>query len=172
MARVYQAKPTSTKFLEGAIGGLLGGLAFGIVMSVADFLTPERPWWSTFWLFGTILTGTPVSEINNFNVVTYALGWLIHLLMFVLLGVGLVQYVPLFRKFKIDRILGGAIYGVIVFLAVYWYLVAFLNSNVSANLNLIALFIASVVGCAVMGWWLKRAATQSGDSTTTATTAA
>lgn len=158
MAQIYHAKPTSTKLLEGAIAGLLGGLAFALVMLIADFLTPQRPWWSTFWLIGTILTGTPVAEINRFNIVNIGLGLLLHLLVFALLGVGLVQYVPLFRRFKIDRILGGAIYGVVVFLSVYWYLVSFFFPGVSANLNLIALFIASVVGGAVMGWWLKRAA--------------
>ncbi|HYP19098.1 MAG TPA: hypothetical protein VEY08_03410 [Chloroflexia bacterium] len=158
MAQIYHAKPTSTKLLEGAIAGLLGGLAFALVMLIADFLTPQRPWWSTFWLIGTILTGTPVAEINRFNIVNIGLGLLLHLLVFALLGVGLVQYVPLFRRFKIDRILGGAIYGVVVFLSVYWYLVSFFFPGVSANLNLLALFIASVVGGAVMGWWLKRAA--------------
>lgn len=158
MAQIYHAKPTSTKLLEGAIAGLIGGLAFALVMLIADFLTPQRPWWSTFWLIGSILTGTPVAEINRFNVVNIGLGLLVHLLVFALLGVGLVQYVPLFRRFKIDRILGGAIYGVVVFLSVYWYLVSFFFPGVSANLNLIALFIACVVGGAVMGWWLKRAA--------------
>ena len=114
------------------------------------------------------MTGTPVAEINRFNVVNIGLGLLLHLLVFALLGVGLVQYMPLFRRFKIDRILGGAIYGVLVFLTVYWYLLSFLNSNVAANMNLIALFVASVLGGAVMGWWLKRAAApaQAAPSTT------
>ncbi|HEX8231289.1 MAG TPA: hypothetical protein VF826_18565 [Chloroflexia bacterium] len=158
MAKIYQPKPTSTKFLEGAVAGLLGGLAFVLVMTVADLLTPQRPWWSTFWLIGSIATGTPLAEINRFNIVTQLVGLVLHLLVFTLLGVGLVQYVPLFRKFKIDRILGGAIYGVIIFLTVYWYLLSFLSSTIAANMNLIALFVASVLGGAVMGWWLKRAA--------------
>lgn len=167
MARIYQPKPTSTKLLEGAVAGLLGGLAFVVVMTVADFVTPQRPWWSTFWLLGTILTGTPVSDINHFNIVAWILGLLLHLVVFALLGVGLVQYVPLFRRFKIDRILGGAIYGVLVFLTVYWYLLSFVSSTVSANMNLIALFIASVLGGAMMGWWLKRSAAQPGAATST-----
>ena len=158
MAQIYHAKPTSTKLLEGAMAGSLGGLAFALVMLVADFLTPQRAWWSSFWLLGTIFTGTPVAEINRLNIVNIVLGLLLHLVVFALLGVGLVQYVPLFRRFKIDRILGGAIYGVLVFLTVYWYLLSFVNSTVSANMNLIALFVASVLGGAVMGWWLKRAA--------------
>jgi hypothetical protein len=160
MARIYQPKPTSTKLLEGAIAGLIGGLAFAVVMLVADFLTPQRPWWSTFWLLGSIFTGTPVAEINRLNIVNSVLGLVLHLVVFALLGVGLVQYVPLFRRFKIDRILGGAIYGVLVFLTVYWYLLSFVNPTVSGNMNLIALFVASVLGGAVMGWWLKRAAAQ------------
>ncbi len=158
MARIYQPKPTSTKLLEGAIAGLLGGLAFVPVMVIADFLTPLRPWWSSFWLLGSILTGTPPDQITRFDIVTILAGLVLHLLVFIILGVGLVQYVPLFRRFKIDRILGGAIYGVVVFLTVYWYLLSFVNSTVAANMNLIALFVASVLGGAVMGWWLKRAA--------------
>jgi hypothetical protein len=158
MARVYQAKPISTKLLEGATAGLLGGVAFVIVMMVADFLTPQRPWWSTFWLIGSIVTGTPLADINTFNIVTLIVGLVIHLLIFALLGVGLVQYVPLFRRFKIDRIVGGAIYGVVIFLTVYWYLLSFVSPSVAGNMNLITLFVASVLGGAVMGWWLKRAA--------------
>jgi hypothetical protein len=127
-------------------------------MLVADLLTPQRPWWSSFWLIGSILTGTPVVEINHFNIVNWIVGLVVHLLVFGIVGVGLVQYVPLFRKFKIDRILGGAIYGVLVFLTIYWYLLSFLSSRVAANMNLIALFVASVLGGATMGWWLKRAA--------------
>lgn len=165
MARIYQPKPTGTKLLEGATAGLLGGLGFAVVMLVSDLLTPLRPWWSTFWLLGTIFTGTPVAEINRLNIVNIVLGLALHLVVFALLGVGLVQYVPLFRKFKIDRIVGGAIYGVVVFLTVYWYLLSFVNSTVAANMNLIALFVASVVGGAVMGWWLKRSAAPSGTAT-------
>ncbi len=158
MARIYQPKPTSTKLFEGASAGLLGGLAFALVMLIADFLTPQRPWWSTFWLIGSIITGTPMPEINRFNIVTLGVGLVLHVLVFTLLGVGLVKYVPLFRRFKIDRILGGAIYGVLVFLTVYWYLLSFVSPTAAANMNLIALFVASVLGGAVMGWWLKRAA--------------
>ncbi|MDQ3931137.1 MAG: hypothetical protein M3328_18575 [Chloroflexota bacterium] len=158
MARIYQPKRTSTKLLEGATAGLLGGLAFVAVMLVADLLTPLRPWWSTFWLIGSIVTGTPLAEINRFNIVTLLVGLVLHLVVFALAGIGLVQYVPLFRRFKIAKEIGGAAYGVLVFLTLYWYLLSFLNANVGANMNYLALFLASVLGGGLMGWWLKRAA--------------
>lgn len=142
---------------EGAVAGLMAGALVAVLMVLVDLLTPQRPWWSTPSLFGALLSGTPEGNAKDLNVAALVLGLVIHFILWALAGAGFVQYRPIFRRFKIDLILGGAIYGLIVYLLFYLYFFWSLKSGITANLNNIALAIASVLGGAVMGWWLKRA---------------
>lgn len=158
MAQVYHPKSTATKFLEGFVAGLLAGLLVALIMLVVDLLTPNRPWWSTVGLVGSLLSGTPEANIKNFDIVTYIIGAIIHFLIFGLMGLGFVQYVPLFKRFKIDLLLGGAIYGAIIYGAIFLYAFNVFKPGIPANMNNIALFIACVLGGVLMGYWLKRAA--------------
>lgn len=168
MAQVYHAKPLGTKLIEGATGGLIGALVVLVVMHGVDLLTPQRPWWSTVGLLGSMFVGTPEANVKNFDAVAYIVGLLVHFVIFALAGMGLVQYLPLFRRFKIDTILGGAIYGLIIYLTIYLYFFSVFKPGIPANMNNIALAIATVLGGAAMGWWLKRASQQT--STKKATT--
>lgn len=158
MAQVYHGKSTGAKLLEGLVAGLLGGLLVAIIMLAVDVVTPARPWWATVGLVGSLLSGTPEGNIKTFDIGTYIIGALIHFVIFALAGMGLVQYAPLFRRFKIDLILGGAIYGAIIYLAIFLYAFSIFKPGIPANMNNIALFIASVLGGALMGFWLKRPA--------------
>jgi hypothetical protein len=60
----------------------------------------------------------------------------------------------LFRRFKVHPVLGGALYGLFIWVAVH---LLFLNALTGGKLNLIALLVADVLAGAVMGWWLYRA---------------
>ena len=84
------------------------------------------------------------------------IGLLIHFLLFALIGLGFVQYLPLFRRFKINPILGGAIYGAIMGLLIYFVFLNVLKPDIIKAIDNKALIVASAIGGAVIGWWLSR----------------
>src|SRR5437868_3776947 len=136
MAQIYYPKKTSTKYLEGAVAGILGGVAGALVMTVGDALIPERSWWTSLGVVGAIFTGA-----SNFNTASPDWGsWIVGLVLtlaaYALFGMGLVGYLPLFRIFKLNPILGGILYGLLL-----WVLVdlIFLNPLTSGRLNMIVL---------------------------------
>jgi len=72
MAQVYYPKKTSQKFLEGAIAGLLGGVAALLVAVLSDVLTPNQSWWTSISVVGGILTG-----VKDFNTASPDMGSLL-----------------------------------------------------------------------------------------------
>ena len=153
MAQIYYPKKTSTKLAEGAVAGLLGGAASLPVMAVADVLTPQRSWWSTISLFGGIFTGSRDFNTASPDLAALAIGVLLVLAVFALGGLGFVNYLVLFRRFKVPAWLGGALYGVLlggsflILLNAWW-------SDIVRQQNVLAILIASAIGGAVIGWWL------------------
>jgi len=69
-----------------------------------------------------------------------------------IIGMGLPSYLPIFRRFKIHPALGGALYGLLIWLFLD---VLFLNGLVGGRLSLLWLLVADLIGGAVMGWWLS-----------------
>jgi hypothetical protein len=154
MAQVYYPKKTPTKMMEGAVAGLFGAVAYSLVLLIADLLIADRSWWTSPSVIGGIITGN-----DNFNtaapdVGSLLLGLLLTFAAFTLIGVGLINYMLLFRRFKVHPVLGGALYGLFIWVAVH---LLFLNALTGGKLNLIALLVADVLAGAVMGWWLYRA---------------
>jgi hypothetical protein len=158
MAQIYYPKKTSTKLAEGAIAGLLGGAATLPIMAIADVFTPQRSWWSSVSLFGAIFTGLRQFNTASPDLASLVIGVLLVLVVFALSGMGFVNYIPLFRRFKIPAWLGGVLYGVLIggsfliFLNAWW-------SDIVRQQNTIAILIASAVGGAVIAWWLSTRST-------------
>lgn len=152
MAQVYYPKKTTEKYVDGAIAGLLGGGIAVVVATIADIITPNQSWWTSLSIIGSIFTGA-----TNFNTATPDWGsWLIGLvstlIVFVLLGMGLVAYLPLFRRFRVHPILGGLAYGLLVWVFLD---LLFLNGLTSGKLNLVVLLITDLIAGAAMAWWLS-----------------
>jgi hypothetical protein len=154
MAQIYYPKKTSTKLAEGAIAGLIGGAATLTVLALFDVFTPERSWWTTISLFGSTFTG-----VRNFNtaspdLASLVLGVLLVLAVLTLAGVGFINYLVLFRRFKIPAWLGGATYGVLIggsfmiLLNAWW-------PDIVRQQNVLAVLIASAIGGAVVALWLS-----------------
>ena len=152
MAQVYHPKKTSTKLLEGAVAGLLGGAVVALLMAVWDALLYGN-WVLTPTAIGWLATGTPSQSTGAFLV-----GLLIHFLLFALIGVGFVQYMPLFRRFNINPLLGGAIYGAVIGLLIFFVFLNAIKPDIIKAVDNKALIVASAIGGAVMGWWLSRPA--------------
>jgi hypothetical protein len=153
MARVYYPKKTSTKLLEGATAGLLGGAAVFVVMVLADLLTPNRSWWTSAGVVGSLFTGVTNLNTRVPDMSPFLIGVLLTIAGFALFGIGLVYYMPLFRRFNINPILGGAIYGLILWVAIDLLI---LNPITGGRLNLVTLLVADLIAGAAMGWWLSR----------------
>ena len=154
MAQIYHPKKTSTKLLEGAVAGLLGGAIAALLMMVWDGLVYGN-WFLTPNSVGWLAMGTP-----NESTASMLIGLLIHFLLFALIGLGFVQYLPLFRRFKINPILGGAVYGAIMGLLIYFVFLNALKPDIIRAVDNKALIVASAIGGAVMGWWLSRPAAE------------
>ena len=154
MAQIYYPKKTSTKLAEGAAAGLLGGLVTLPILALADALTPERSWWSTVSLFGGIFTGVRNFNTSTPDMASLVIGVLLVLAVFALAGMGFVNYLVLFRRFKVPAWLGGALYGVLIggsfmiLLNAWW-------PDIVRQQSVLAILIASAIGGAVTGWWLN-----------------
>ena len=155
MAQVYYPKKTSTKMVEGATAGLIGGVVATIVTVLADALTPDRSWWTSISVVGSIFTGEKNFNTASPDMASLLIGLVLSLIAYALLGMGLPSYLPLFRRFNIHPALGGAIYGLLIWLAVD---VLFLNGLTSGRLSLLWLLPADLLAGASMGWWLTRSA--------------
>jgi hypothetical protein len=158
MAQIYYPKKTSTKLAEGAVAGLLGGAATLPVLAVADALTPDRSWWSTISLFGAVFTGVRNFNTSSPDLGSLAIGVLLILAFFALAGIGFVNYVPLFRRFKIPAWIGGALYGlllggsILILLNAWW-------SDIVRQQNIVAIMFIFAIGGVVIAWWLSTRAT-------------
>lgn len=150
MAQIYHPKKTSTKLLEGAVAGLLGGAVAALLMMVWDGLLYGN-WFLTPNALGWLATGTA-----NQSMTSTLVGLLIHFLLFALLGVGFVQYLRLFKRFKINPILGGAIYGAIMGLLIFFVFLNSIKPDIIRAVDNKALIVASAAAGAVMAWWLSR----------------
>jgi hypothetical protein len=157
MAKVYYPKSKASKYIDGAIAGLVGGAVAIFVGALADFLTPNRSWWFSNSVIGSIFTGVQDFNTASPDMPSLLLGVTLSLLAFVLFGLGLPSYMPLFKHFKIHPALGGALYGLLLWLLVD---VLVLNGITGGRLNLIVLLLANLAGGAAMGWWLQRASTR------------
>jgi hypothetical protein len=151
MAQVYYPKKTSTRYIEGAGAGLAGGVVTAVIGTLGDVIIPDRSWWTSLSVVGGIFTGA-----TNFNTGTtdwgsWILGLVLTLVAFALFGMGLVGYLPLFRNFKVNPLLGGLLYGLLLWVAVD---LIFLNLLTSGRLNMIVLLVADLVAGAVMAWLL------------------
>jgi uncharacterized membrane protein YagU involved in acid resistance len=165
MAQVYYPKKTSAKYLDGAVAGLLGGGVTAVVATVADALTPDRSWWTSLSILGSIFTGASNFNTDSPDWGSWIIGLLLTLVAFALFGLGLVGYIPLFRRFNINSLLGGALYGLLLWVAVD---LIFLNPLTSGRLSMIALLVANLLAGAAMAWWLTWAnKVQPGSSTVT-----
>jgi hypothetical protein len=157
MAKVYYPKSKASKYLDGAIAGLVGGAVAILVGVLTDLLTPERSWWSSNSIIGSIFTG-----VQNFNTASpdmpsLLLGILLTLAAFALFGLGLPSYMPLFRHFRIHPALGGALYGLLLWLLVDLLV---LNGLTGGRLNIWWLLVANLAAGAVMGLWLQWSSTR------------
>jgi len=151
MAQIYYPKSTSTKYLEGAVAGLAGGVVAAIVLTLADIIIPDRSWWTSLATVGGILTGA-----TNFNTATtdwgsWIIGLALNLIVFALFGMGFVGYLPLIRNFKFNIYLAGALYGLLLWIVID---VLLLNLLTSGRLNLIILLVADLLAGVAMAWWL------------------
>ncbi len=169
MAQVYQPKTTSTKLIEGVVAGLIGGVVTIAVMAIADFIiTPPPPatpspytvssgvWWLTPSAIASLVTGQSQASQDVLDS-SYFVGLLLILAAFIVLGIGFGQYRPLFRIFKINPVLGGAIYGAFVWLAVFFLFLRSINPPMG-RINPIAFLVAMTLGGAAIGWWASRPA--------------
>src|SRR5688500_5110729 len=157
MAKVYYPKSKASKYLDGAVAGLVGGAVFIFVLALTDFLTPERSWWFSNSVIGSIFTGVQDFNTASPDMPSLLLGILLSLAGFALFGLGLPSYMPLFRHFKIPPALGGALYGLLLWLLVDLLV---LNGLTGGRLNIWWLLLANLAAGAAMGWWLQRAASR------------
>jgi hypothetical protein len=153
MAQIYYPKKTSTKLAEGAVAGLLGGAVTLPVLAVADAAIPERSWWSSISLFGAIFTGVRDFNTSSPDIASLIIGVVLVLALFALAGMGFVNYLVLFRRFKVPAWLGGVLYGVLlggsilILLNAWW-------SDILRQLNVLVILAIFAIGGAVIGTWL------------------
>jgi len=151
MAQVYYPKKTSTRYIEGAGVGLAGGVVTAIVATLGDVIIPDRSWWTSLSVVGGIITGATNFNTGSTDWGSWILGLVLNLVAFALFGMGLVGYLPLFRAFKVNPLLGGLLYGLLLWIAVD---LIFLNLLTSGRLNMIVLLVADLIAGAVMAWLL------------------
>ena len=172
MARVYYGKSTGEKMVDGAVAGLVGGAVVLAVMFLVDALTPNRSWWTTPSIIGSLFTNVQDFNTTSPDMASLLLGVLLHFSIVALIGVGFVFYRPLFFRFNINLMVGGAIYAAVMWLLVYLIFFNFIRPDIPARLNMIVLLIAMVIGGAAMGWWflLRNSGRPTSQATTTTTT--
>ena len=162
MARSYERKKTSTKLLEGFTAGLAGGLAFIIVLMIADSLAKALDIFYSVSLFGSILTGEAVGTAIGPGV-TFLVGALLLLIVFGLLGIGIVYYLPIIYRLGLHKALFGAIYGILIWLMVFFFALGVINQNVAKLANGWVLCIGSIIAGAVTGWALGLVMSKKGE---------
>jgi len=165
MAHVYYPKKTYEKYLNGALAGLFGGVVTAVVATVADILTPNQSWWTSLSIIGSIFTGATNFNTDSPDWMSWLIGLALTLVAFALFGMGLVGYLPLFRRFSVHPILGGLVYGLLLWVFVD---LIFLNPLTGGKLNMIALLVADLIAGAAMAWWLARVTKGQPGSTTAA----
>jgi ABC-type glucose/galactose transport system permease subunit len=153
MAKVYHPKSTTTKLMEGAIGGLVFGAVMGLIVLLSDLLTPDRSWWSTISIVGQLVTGQQETNTSAPDMASLIIGLLINLVLVVLIGIGFGYYMPLFRRFNVHPIIGGVIYGLVIWIVLDLLFLAPATGN---RVNLIWLLVADLLGGAALGWWFSR----------------
>jgi len=165
MAQVYYPKKTYEKYLNGAVAGLLGGAIVAVVATIADILIPDQSWWTSLSIVGSIFTGATNFNTASPDWTSWLIGLVSTLLAFVLFGMGLVGYLPLFRRFSVHPILGGLVYGLLLWVFVD---LIFLNPLTGGKLNMIVLLVADLIAGAAMAWWLSWSTRAQPGSTTVA----
>jgi len=153
MAQIYHPKSTASKLTESAIGGLVFGVVAGAVVLLSDLLTPDRSWWSTISIVGQLITGRQETNTSSPDIASLIVGLLINLVLAVLIGIGFGYYIPLFRRFKFSPIIGGVLYGLLMWLALD---LLYLAPASGGRVNLIWLLVADLLGGAALGWWMTR----------------
>ncbi|HST04235.1 MAG TPA: hypothetical protein VLQ48_05810 [Chloroflexia bacterium] len=153
MARSYERKKTSTKLLEGFTAGLAGGVAFILVLMIADVLAQASDIFYTVSLFGSILTGSTITAAPGAGA-SFLVGVLLLLIIFGLLGIGIVYYLPIIYRLGLHKAVFGAIYGVLIWLLVFFFALGVINQSVAARTNWWVLCIASIIAGAAIGWAL------------------
>jgi hypothetical protein len=166
MARAYQPKKTSTKLIEGLTAGLIGGVIFIIVTMIADAITRGGDLLYTVARIGAILAG-PVNAAQGGSTpfgAQFLVGALLLLALFALLGIGFVSYLPIVFRLGLNKALFGAIYGVFIWLAVFFVLLGFINRDPANSLNIWVLLVSSVLGGAGIGLALDYVMSRKGGS--------
>ena len=153
MARSYEQKKASTKFAEGFTAGLVGGIAFIIVLMIADVLTRAGDIFHTVSLFGSLFTGATITSSTGAGT-SFLVGALLLLILFGLLGIGLEFYLPIIYRLGLHKAIFGAIYGILIWLMVFFFALGVINQNVASQANIWILLVCSVVAGAVTGWAL------------------
>jgi hypothetical protein len=152
MAQIYYPKSTSTKYLEGAVAGLAGGVVASIVVTLADALIPDRSWWTTLATVGGILTGATDFNTASPDWGSWLIGLALTLIAFALFGMGFVGYLPLIRNFNLNIFLAGVLYGLLLWIVIDLLI---LNLLTSGRLNLIILLVADLLAGMTMAWWIQ-----------------
>src|SRR5438105_2795260 len=137
------------------MSGLVAAVVAMALMLMVDVLTPDRSWWSTPSIFGSLFTGVRNFNTSSPDMGSLVLGIVAQLVVFALVGVGFVYYRPIFRRLNVNLILGGMIYGAVMNLAFLLSLLA-VKPDIPQRQNNIALFLADVIAGAAMGWCLMR----------------
>ena len=153
MARSYEQKKASTKFVEGFTAGLVGGIAFIIVLMIADVLTRAGDIFHTVSLFGSLFTGAAITSSTGAGT-SFLVGALLLLILFGLLGIGLEFYLPIIYRLGLHKAIFGAIYGILIWLMVFFFALGVINQNVASQTNIWILLVCSVVAGAATGWAL------------------
>ena len=153
MARSYEQKKTSTKFVEGFAAGLVGGLAFIVVLMIVDVLMRAGDIFYTVSLFGSLFTGATISSSTGAGA-SFLVGALLLLILFGLLGIGLEFYLPIIYRLGLHKAIFGAIYGILIWLMVFFFGLGVINQNVASQANIWVLLVCSVVAGAATGWAL------------------
>lgn len=127
-----------------------------VIMMASDALTRTgSPWWYTPSLIGSLVTGTPQGNVADLNA-SFLIGALLHFAMFAIIGLGFVSYKRLFQRFKVPVWTGGALYGALIWLSIFFIALNTLKPEASSLLNQAVLFVACIVGGAALGWWISR----------------
>lgn len=120
---------STRRVLNWVLPGLIAGLVFAMWAMVVGIFT------STLWappqgIAQSIGIGTPG---HNFQLVPFVVGLIGHMMNSIVLGVTFVALARAFRLSGPAAVVGGMVYGVIVYIAMYWILLRGLLSSTSAS---------------------------------------